>query len=142
MHLLMPPILLGMSRFDKLHFDAQFHPPSAQPGQTQGAGGTEGRPIIDSDYLGHSVLLEKALKDQTGTGDVLLWQQIKTQKIAAGQISDRQGFNLGPVPSAKPALKIGRPNFVGLPGLGQGRSRNRRPSAGMPAPPSSQPPTL
>jgi hypothetical protein len=65
MHWLMRPVLLRMARLDKLNAKASLDPPSAQAGQSQGSGGTQGRPIIGSDDPGNSVFPENALKGQT-----------------------------------------------------------------------------
>ena len=112
MHPLVRAILLGVPWDNKLHANAQAHPPHAQARETSGPAAAKGRPVVDPDHSWQTILRKHTGQGRLGVDKTWRAQKLHAEQVTALQISHGQRIAAAPVPGAKPALEIHRPNLV------------------------------
>jgi hypothetical protein len=68
MHALVPPILLGVRRFEALRIDAEPHPPHAQLREPPQCAGREGDAVVGAQRLRQPVFVEQPLEHAKASG--------------------------------------------------------------------------
>src|SRR5579859_888760 len=131
-HLLVRPVLFGMSRRDEFDSNAQGGPPGAQPRQTPGTSGPKRPAVVRANHGWIAVLPEQPQKDPARWHPTLILEQPDRQQIPTERIPDRQGLHPLAVASSKPAFEIHRPHLIAAPRHGQPSPLQSRPPRRMP----------
>jgi hypothetical protein len=112
MHLLVPSVLFGMTRSNKLNADSQHRPPSAQTRKPRRASRSKRTAVVHADDSGTAIPSKQPQEDSPHRLPPLIGQQSDTQQIATVQVPDRQRFHPMPVLSSEPSFEIHRPYLV------------------------------
>ena len=106
-------VLLRVTGFDTLRYDAQLDPPYRQRRQATQANAGEGRSVVRPDGRWKSVLPEGTLHDPTHMRASGARQPIADQQVPRGGVLQCEWVDPNPVPSAEPTLEVDGPDVVG-----------------------------
>src|SRR5712691_1278808 len=111
---LVPAVLLRMARIDPLMANAKLDPPHRHRGQTGCPRRGEWSPIVGTNYLGKTVLLEGPLEQRLALGSSGAARRRNTDQVAAEAVRRCERFDPRTVAQPYPALVINTPDVIGV----------------------------
>ena len=112
-------VLLRLAGVNPLRDDPQLHPPCRQPRQSAHGQRRQRWPLVGAQRSRQSILAESRFPHWFHLPVARARQQLTAQQVTAASIAQRQRLAALPVAGQKPALEVGAPQRIRLPGMRQ-----------------------
>ncbi len=120
MEALVAAVLLRLARRDALRHAAGLDQLDRQARQASDGKAGEGRPVVAAQHPRQAVLAERIRQDRPDMGRIGSADRLAAEQKAAGTMAHREGLDVSPLASPKPASEVGGPDVVRCLAGGQG----------------------